>query len=822
MVKPEKAGTLGKIVAILMSLFFTTVYSFLAILRLGYVWIRKGNSVFELKPHLKPKCLEGWNHGYLELTEIKMHYVETGDASKPLMICVHGFPEFWYSYRYQLEYFKKDYHVVAIDMRGYGDSSRPVSMASYGVVALAKDVAEAIEKLSKKKAVVIGHDWGAIICWNLAIMRPELIERLIILNVPHPIAFRKQFKGAKQLFKSWYIFLFQAPYLPEILLSLEDYKPLISMFRGKKAGIRNRQNFTDEDEEAWKYTFSKVDAFTGPINYYRATFREINYPKHADWTVKPKTLIVWGEEDVALALEGAIDSVNYCRDAVLKRIPGASHWVQQDAPELVNKYIEEFLNESDVKNPPVNNQPKSEPVKQQTPKHGELKKDYGPAPEAPIAGEKFPRPVETFTGTQDVTGGNKEQYYNAPPGAQPDLFSETKVAAEEPYGPAPTSAPVVDTGKTDFFPESTPETVGPTEVSPAEETMEEQLPEEVLPSTLSPAPEENLEAGSRPCCPCCREAQPIISTGGGCGGPAPNCGPPPIVGTPPVCCPQAPLPCCPRLPTCCIPQLPCCPRIQIPCCPLIQICCQPLNFGCRSGCRSLAMTRVRTKRLGCVPCIGRKKREVFEEVFHVRQKRLGCIPCLARNKRQAIQQPANCQRCNIFQQQIVHRVKRSFSCSRCATHHERKKRQAQIADFYRGNQLGAYRNCEQCLQSPAPQNYAPQTYSQSPVPLPRAPYARAMRKRSSGFTEPQHEFLSRVKRVSDGYDPLFKCDSVCCDYGKCIKSKPLRDGTYKIPKDEDFISGTASEDYDLSNTKPLDLKLPDIDSLVRNEDSNRN
>lgn len=139
------------------------------------------------------------------------------------------------------------------------------------------------------------------------------------------------------------MFLFQAPFLPELLLHLDDYKALISMFRGKKAGLVNQDKFTDDDAEAWKYTFSKVDGFTGPINYYRALFRRINYPKHSDWTVKPKTLIVWGEQDAALAIEGAIDSVNFCENATLKRIPDASHWVQQDAPETVNKHIEEFL-----------------------------------------------------------------------------------------------------------------------------------------------------------------------------------------------------------------------------------------------------------------------------------------------------------------------------------------------------------------------------------------------------------------------------------------------------------------------------------------------
>uniref|UniRef100_A0AC34Q4M4 AB hydrolase-1 domain-containing protein n=1 Tax=Panagrolaimus sp. JU765 TaxID=591449 RepID=A0AC34Q4M4_9BILA len=349
MVKAEKPGFLEKITSLLMLVFFTTLYSTLALIRLAFMWFQKGHALFEIKPHLKPKTLDGWMHGFLDLTEIKMHYVETGDASKPLMLFVHGFPEFWYSYRHQLKYFERNYHCVAVDLRGYGDSSRPTSVASYGVKTLVHDLIEAIEKLGRKKAIVVAHDWGALLAWNLALTRPEMVEKLVILNVPHPLAFRKQFKtGFKQLFKSWYMFLFQAPFLPELLLSLEDFKMLISMFKGKKSGLVHSENFTDDDVEAWKYTFSKLDAFKGPINYYRALLRQIDAPKHEDWTVKPKTLIIWGDQDAALAVEGAIDSVNFCENGVLKRIPDASHWVQQDVPDVVNSLIDEFLNENDL------------------------------------------------------------------------------------------------------------------------------------------------------------------------------------------------------------------------------------------------------------------------------------------------------------------------------------------------------------------------------------------------------------------------------------------------------------------------------------------
>uniref|UniRef100_A0AC35G7P1 Uncharacterized protein n=1 Tax=Panagrolaimus sp. PS1159 TaxID=55785 RepID=A0AC35G7P1_9BILA len=383
-------------------------------------------------------------------------------------------------------------------------------------------------------------------------------------------------------------------------------------------------------------------------------------------------------------------------------------------------------------------------------------------------------------------GGSEDEYFKSPPGVQPEVFPISKPNPEQqPYnngggGGASTQRPKPTPRVDEFFPEeSEPEqsrqTLSPRKpLSPSSSESES--------SGVNGGGGDGESSGPRSCCPCCRDPNltPAISPGAaGCG--EPSCGPPPIVGRPPNCCQQAPMPCCPTLPTCCLPQLPCCPRIQLTCCPPIRICCQPLNFGCSGGCRSRAVTRLRTKRNGCVPCLnGRKKREIQEEEeTHIRQKRLGCIPCLAREKRQAQQ---NCQKCNLFQQQIVRRVKRTFSCSSCATHHERVKRQSQIADFFRGNQLGNYgSNCQQCYDLPLP--------------------TRAMKKRSSGFSDGQHSFLARIKRAADGYDPLFQCDSGCCDYEKCIKSKPLKSESFKVPEDSDFISGTSSKDYDLPDLK---------------------
>ncbi|KAH7723673.1 Protein CEEH-2 a [Aphelenchoides avenae] len=306
-------------------------------------WFKNRGHFFYTNDHPKPRVLEGWNHGYLQLSEITMHYVETGEKTKPLIVCIHGFPEFWYSWRYQLRHFEKDYHVVALDMRGYNETEKPQGVEKYASQTLAKDVAEAIEKLGGK-AVVLAHDWGAVIAWILATQRPDLVEKLVIMNVPHPKAFMKILRTkSAQLLKSWYMFMFQVPYLPEIVIKAQDYKFIERILRLRPAGIIHSENFTDEDMEAWKYAFSKPYAITGPVNYYRASVRQMGNRHLPDGLVQPKTLIIFGEQDVAIDLEAMELSLTYCREAELKTIPDSSHWVQQDVPEQVNKYVEEFL-----------------------------------------------------------------------------------------------------------------------------------------------------------------------------------------------------------------------------------------------------------------------------------------------------------------------------------------------------------------------------------------------------------------------------------------------------------------------------------------------
>lgn len=262
------------------------------------------------------------------------------------MLFLHGFPEFWFSWRYQLKEMQKEYHAVAVDMRGYGDSDHPLDMEGYTIDNLVKDITELIPALGYTKCILVAHDWGGVIAWRLAHRHPELVERLVVMNCPHPKVFKDHITtSCKQVMRSWYIFLFQVPWLPELMISARDYHALGASFVGKKMGMHNnRADFTEEVVEAYKFMFSQPHGLTCPINYYRRmlTQREGVGKKTK---VEPPTLLIWGERDQALEKDMANEDrySDLCADITVRCIPNSSHWVQQDCPDEVNQYIKEFL-----------------------------------------------------------------------------------------------------------------------------------------------------------------------------------------------------------------------------------------------------------------------------------------------------------------------------------------------------------------------------------------------------------------------------------------------------------------------------------------------
>jgi len=280
-----------------------------------------------------------WTHDYILTNGVKLHYVTQG--SGPLMLFLHGFPEFWYSWRHQIPVFAQQYRVVAPDLRGYNDSDKPEALSAYTVSELVQDVHGVITGLGYDRAILVGHDWGGAIAWNMAYAYPALIERLIVLNMPHPAQFIAGLGNPQQLLRSSYIFLFQLPLLPELLLQWDDYRAIERAFRGMAV---NPSVFTDADIEAYKNAFAKPGVATAALNYYR----NLGQPLLGDrqWPVLDiPTLMIWGEQDTALGKELTYGTEQYVRHLQIRYIPDTSHWVQQEKPDLVNQFMQEFLSQ---------------------------------------------------------------------------------------------------------------------------------------------------------------------------------------------------------------------------------------------------------------------------------------------------------------------------------------------------------------------------------------------------------------------------------------------------------------------------------------------
>jgi len=278
----------------------------------------------------------------LKNSRMKLHCVVNGPKDKPLMLFLHGFPEFWYSWRFQLKEFCKDYRVVAIDMRGYGESDKPRPVSSYHMDQLTSDVNQLIVALGYEKCFLVSHDWGGAVAWMFAYQYPEMVEKLIVCNSPHPAAFGELLKTSwAQTFKSWYMFFFQLPVFPIVILQSNDIEWVSDVFCGQAMGAKPG-SFTDEDIEAYKYTLYNYDDLLGPINYYRARFRYAKIDTSLV-KIKPPVMVIWGTKDGALSKELPELAAKYIENYTLKWVEGASHWVQQEEPDVVNGHIREFL-----------------------------------------------------------------------------------------------------------------------------------------------------------------------------------------------------------------------------------------------------------------------------------------------------------------------------------------------------------------------------------------------------------------------------------------------------------------------------------------------
>jgi pimeloyl-ACP methyl ester carboxylesterase len=257
-----------------------------------------------------------------------------------IALCLHGFPESRKSWRHQLPLLAaQGWHAVAPDLRGYGGSSRPGAQADYHIDRLVDDVAALFDALGAKRRLLMAHDWGALIAWVFAMRRVRPLDGLVIMNVPHPAVFRHTLRTSwAQKRKSWYVAFFQLPWLPEAMLGANNARGVGQAFVGSAV---NKAAFPAAIIDHYRANASQPGALTAMINYYRA-----NFPGVLDEPVvviDTPTLMIWGEQDVAIDIANTEGYAPLVRDFTLVRLPDASHWVQQDAPDAVNAALAAWL-----------------------------------------------------------------------------------------------------------------------------------------------------------------------------------------------------------------------------------------------------------------------------------------------------------------------------------------------------------------------------------------------------------------------------------------------------------------------------------------------
>ncbi|MFO0958357.1 MAG: alpha/beta fold hydrolase [Isosphaeraceae bacterium] len=276
---------------------------------------------------------------------IRLHIAEAGPADGPPVLLLHGFPEFWYGWRHQLgPLADAGFRTVAPDQRGYGESDKPGPISAYGLDTLADDAAALVESAGHPDAAVVGHDWGGIVAWWLAIRRPDLVRRLVVINAPHPIVFRRRLaKSPRQLLRSWYAFYFQVPRLPEALFRRRNWASLAESMRATS----RPGTFSDADLDRYRAAWSAPGAMTAMLHWYRAAMR-VPPSARDDVRVHAQTRMIWGAKDGFLERGLTRPSLDLCDRGTLEVIEDATHWVQHEEPARVNRLILSFLRDGDA------------------------------------------------------------------------------------------------------------------------------------------------------------------------------------------------------------------------------------------------------------------------------------------------------------------------------------------------------------------------------------------------------------------------------------------------------------------------------------------
>jgi len=274
---------------------------------------------------------------------VALHVVLAGPASGKPLILLHGFPEFWFAWRHQIDHFvSSGYRVIIPDQRGYNLSDKPAGIANYSIDLLAKDVVGILATVANSKAFVVGHDWGAAVTWYLAARYSDRVDRAAMLSVPHPRVFMKNLiMNPTQLLRSWYIFFFHLPWLPEFILRKRDWALLVRALGNTfPPGV-----FSDSDLERYKASWARKGAVTAMLNWYRAALlRPLRFMLDPEASrVKVPALLIFGKHDQFMGKAMARESLRYCDDGHLAMFETATHWVQHEQAAHLNALLSQFL-----------------------------------------------------------------------------------------------------------------------------------------------------------------------------------------------------------------------------------------------------------------------------------------------------------------------------------------------------------------------------------------------------------------------------------------------------------------------------------------------
>jgi epoxide hydrolase 4 len=287
-------------------------------------------------------------HEFAEVNGVKLHYAFNGKGK--MIMFLHGYPEYWEMWKPQLNDFGKNYFAVAPDMRGYNLSSAPSDPKLYTQKILAEDIRQLVEHLGQKKITLVAHDWGGGVAWTFALLFPQYLERLVIINSPHPATLERELRNNPEQRKASSYMLFFRSSEAEKILSENNYSSLLNLAFSDliKNGV-----LSEEDIKGYISAWSQPGALTGGLNYYRAASVEalenleeaLKKPPFGDLIPKitVPTLVIWGEKDTALLINNLDGLEKYVPGVIIKKVPDASHWVVREKPDLVTRYIREFI-----------------------------------------------------------------------------------------------------------------------------------------------------------------------------------------------------------------------------------------------------------------------------------------------------------------------------------------------------------------------------------------------------------------------------------------------------------------------------------------------